>query len=59
VLDVRDLHVVRLAERPVVARPDLGDDEERQPLGSGGGAVDAGEHEVDDVAREIVVAAPR
>ncbi len=48
-----------LAERAVVLRADLGHDEQRQSLGAGGGAVDAREHEVDDVLGEIVVAAAR
>ncbi len=54
-----DADVVGLAQRAVGVDADLRHDEERQALGAGGRAVDAREHEVDDVLGEIVVAAAR
>ena len=57
VLDVADVHVVGRTERAVGVRPHARHDEERQALRAGGGAIHAREHEVDDVLREIVIAA--
>ena len=57
VLDVRDVNVVRFADRAVRAHPELGDDEEREAFGAGGSAFDAREHEMNDVFGEIVVTA--
>ena len=52
-----DGDVVELAERAVRVDAELRDDEQREALGAGGRAVDAREHEVDDVLGQVVIAA--
>ena len=47
--------VVGAADRPVRTGLLLGHDEQRDALGALGRALDAGEHEVDDVRRELVI----
>jgi hypothetical protein len=49
-------HVVALTEAAVRGHEVLGDDEQREPLDPGRPAGDAGEHEMDDVLRQLVIA---
>ena len=49
--------VVALAERAVVVHQELGDDEQRDALHAGRTAGDLGQHQVDDVLGQLVVAA--
>jgi hypothetical protein len=49
--------VVGLTERAIGVDPDLGNDEKGEALGTGGGFRCPGEHQVDDVVDQIVVAA--
>ena len=56
VLDRDALHVVALAERAVGVHQELGHDEERDALHALGRAVDARQHQVDDVLGVVVLA---
>jgi hypothetical protein len=51
-----DVHVVGSPSVPSSLTRTLGHDEEREALGAGRRAVDAREHEVDDVVGEVVIA---
>ena len=57
VLDPGGNDPVSLTEGAVGVDEELGDDEERQSLGSGPGAVGPGQHQVDDVLGGVVLAA--
>ena len=57
VLERRHLDVVLFAEAAALVVTNARHDEEREALGSGGRAVDAGKHEVDHVLGEVVVTA--
>ena len=56
VLDGDAAHVVALAQGPVRAGEELRDDEKRYALDPGRRAFDAGQHHVDDVAGQVVLA---
>ena len=57
VLDVGDHDAVPLAQRPVLVDQVLGHEEHRQPLGARTVALGAGQHEVEDVVRQVVLGA--
>ena len=56
VLDGQAMHVVALAGRAVRARQELRHEEQRDALHAARRTVDARQHQVDDVPREIVLA---
>jgi len=56
VLDAGAVHVVELSHRAVVVDAELGHREEADALGPLGRALDAGQHSVDDVGGQVVVA---
>ena len=47
---------LRAPERAVVVHQNLGHDEQRDALGAGRRAFDAGQHQMDDVFRQVVLA---
>ena len=56
VLDRAAGHAVARAERAVGVDEELRHDEERDALGARGRALDAGEHQMDDVLGEVMLA---
>ena len=56
VLDVGGLDAVALAERAVGVHVVLGNEEHGQALGARGGALGPGQHQVEDVLRQVVLA---
>ncbi len=56
VLDVVAVDVVRLTQRAVLVDPDLGYHEQRQPPGPDRRVRSAGEHQVDDVVSQVLLA---
>ena len=56
VLQRHHFEIVALARLAACVRQELRHDEHRDPLRAGRGAVDAGEHQMDHVARHVVVA---
>ena len=56
VLDRKTGEVVAIAEAPVVVHEVLGDDKARDPPGAGRAVGGAGEHQVDDVVGQFVLA---
>ena len=57
VLDLGTAHAVALAHRAVFVDPELGHQEQRQPLGSRRAALGPSQHQVDDVRKKVRLAA--